>query len=132
MSAYIVSSSGNLQASSIESTPIGVTTPGNGFFTSLKCNHAVFANMDFGSVNVGAVGPGSITSSPITFNVGSFSGVPNILCMATALGFSDTNISRVTCGVHSVGTSGCTIACTIDDPIAIGLGSVVVYWFAFE
>ncbi len=132
MSSFIVDSSGNLRAASIENTPIGANTAGNGFFTTLKCNHAVFANMDFGSTNVGAVGPGSITSASVTFNVSSFSGTPNILCIATSLGFSDTNISRVTCGVHSVGTSGFTVCCTIDDPIAIGLSSVVVYWFAFE
>lgn len=131
-SYFNVDNSGNLRAASIENTPIGANTPSNGIFTSLKCNHAVFSNMDFGSFNIGAVGPGSITSASITFNVSSFSGSPNILCIATALGFSDTNIARVTCGVHSVGINGFTVAATIDDPIAIGLGSVVIYWFAFE
>ncbi len=128
---FDVNSSGNLRANSIDTTPVGVTTPNTGAFSAFKCNHATFSNMDWGSVNMGTVSYGSVTTQTISINGASFSGQPNIVCTPSAGGSSDPNIAKVSCGVYNAGTSQVTINCTINDPLASSV-SVIVYWFAFE
>lgn len=128
---FEVNSSGNLRAAAIDTTPIGVSTPASGSFSTFKCNHAPFTNMDWGSVNMGTVSYGSVSTANATINGGSFSGQPNIVCTPSALGSSDANIAKVSCGVYNAGANQVTINCTINDPLSPSV-SVTVYWLAFE